>query len=151
MKSSSLPKPKFAPNKWMNWVLIIALVALLTFTIVYVINIHKMAKRMENFIEEGTSSANYKLVYVYSKTCPHCIEFSPIFDDFTRQLANHQTLSSKLAVEKVERADTSAAKYLRMVEGFPTVMLLKGDELKEMLVGKTDLPTMKAFVEKNVV
>ena len=146
-------------GKWINWILIIALAALLVFTIVYVVNIHKMANKMEGFIEDASAKpantnagapGSYKLVYVYSKTCPHCVEFTPTFDEFTRQLSSQQPLASKINVEKVERSDPSAAAYLKMVEGFPTVLLLKDNELKEMIVGKTDLSTIKSFVEKNV-
>ena len=154
-------------GKWINWILIIALVALLVFTIVYVINIHKMATRMEGFIDDiavaestvtppvkaaaaSASVSGYKLVYMYSKTCPHCVEFTPTFDEFTRQLSTH-SLAGKVSVEKIERSDANAAAYLKMVEGFPSVLLIKDNELKEMMVGKTDLATIKTFVEKNAI
>ena len=149
-------------GKWINWILIIALVALLVFTIVYVINIHKMADRMEGFIDDiavaesvapvkmAASGSGYKLVYMYSKTCPHCVEFTPTFDEFTRQLSTH-SLAGKVSVEKIERSDANAAAYLKMVEGFPSVLLIKDNELKEMMVGKTDLATIKTFVERNAI
>lgn len=161
-KAMGMGSMSSSTGKWINWILIIALVALLVFTIVYVVNIHKMADRMEGFIDDiavaegtapakmATSGSGYKLVYMYSKTCPHCVEFTPTFDEFTRQLSTH-SLAGKVSVEKIERSDANAAAYLKMVEGFPSVLLIKDNELKEMMVGKTDLATIKTFVERNAI
>jgi thiol-disulfide isomerase/thioredoxin len=120
-------------NQLINILVIFSLVVLLFFTFIYVYNIttHK-----ESFV-----NSEYKVVYVYSETCPHCVAFTPIWDQY---LAT-QNSNSKVQFLKVEKIN--AQQYMSYIDGFPTVLVFASDgTLVKKQVGKVTLEQLQAFV-----
>jgi thiol-disulfide isomerase/thioredoxin len=122
----------------MNFTNVVLMVSLVILTITVVM--YYFPKRMESF----TDQMKWKVVYVYSDTCPHCISFTPIFDQFKAT----EVLNTKLQIIKVEKRE--AVEYLNEVSGFPTVMIYNSEgKVVDKLVGRTTFTELKNFVQKN--
>jgi len=72
----------------------------------------RWVSRTERF-QEGS----YKVVYVYSPSCPHCVKFDPAWSQFADKVA-----SDRPDVGVLKTTDSSTYK----VDGFPTVIMMQG-------------------------
>lgn len=67
-----------------------------------------------------------KVVLVHSKRCPYCVKFMPIYNKVASEL------SGKAAFIDVEvSTDPQAAKYTPHANGYPTVLVYKGEQLMQ--------------------
>jgi thiol-disulfide isomerase/thioredoxin len=158
--------PKFKGQKQnestIKYVLIAALIILLSFAFVYIYNIQK-SSRVERFniIEEeeeegGTESGQGKsgqgnsgqgksmrVIYMYSNGCPYCKTFAPVFDEYSRtsQLQN-------VVFETIEKNNPKSAMFMDQISGFPTVIIVdRNDTIIGSQVGSTTLMELTQFVE----
>jgi len=164
---SSSPQQFSNMNGTVKYILIFALVVLVGFTLLYIFNIQK-ARGQERFIDQEqyapklmgtfpsmqqtplTSSKSGKrtVVYLYSKNCPYCQDFSPVFEEYSKSSAARSTGAQFASYEK---SDPSAMMYMSAISGFPTVLVV--DQNKQIVgtqVGSTGFSELKAFVERNV-
>ena len=136
-------KTNMKSDNFIKYILMGALVILIGFTIVYVLNISK-SMRNEQFTDEESSIT---IIYMYSDSCPYCQQFNPIFNQFSTHM---NTNSPSIVIKKVEKNDATAAKYMKHISGYPTVLVEKNGEIIGSQVGKTSLVELKSFVEKHV-
>lgn len=127
-----------------SYLLIGSLIILTVAVLAYTYNMtFPYAKTKAEKFTDGT--AKYKVVYAYSDTCPHCVAFTPVFDQFTAT----QVMNSKIEILKVERRSANANNYLKYVDGFPTVLVFDTNgKLIDTQVGKTTLTELQTFVQK---
>jgi len=94
---------------------------------------------VENFENDGKK----KVVYFYMNGCPHCVSFSPIWDEFEK--------TSPLATHKIESADAGEMMSKYKISGFPTIILLdeNNNKLKE-LEGPRTLAGLNAMISSYV-
>lgn len=119
----------------LNIMIIITLFLLLTLTFIYIYKM-SVAKR-ETFVE-----AKRTVVYVYSTTCPHCISFTPIWDQYVASTSATATFK----FVKVEKSD--AQEFMKYIDGYPTVIILDDDKrLIKKSVGKITYTELRKFVE----
>ena len=118
----------------MRYVLIVALVVLLGFAIVYIVNIQKAAK--ETF--EGGN--NYSVVYIFSDSCGYCTKFTPTFAAFK------QGAPSNLTVVSYEKSMPAAVPFMSYVSAFPTVLIMNNGTMVDSKSGNMDLVTLQSFV-----
>lgn len=138
------PKTRFKSDNIMKYVLSAALIILIGFTIVYIYNIQKSVHQ-EKFTDQEDSSIN--IIYMYSESCPYCQQFNPIFNQFATSV---NTNSPSITVKKIEKNDPIAAKYMKHISGYPTVIVEKNGEIVGTQVGKTSFAELKSFVESHV-
>lgn len=122
--------------------LVVALIVLLGFSLLYIYNMHTSAKKLEQFNEKD--APKFTVVYIYSKTCPYCVEFTPIFEKFMTS-----SNLNNVVFEKFEKNDEKASEFMNKVKGFPTVLVL--DNAKNVIdegVGKMDFQNLANFVKR---
>jgi thiol-disulfide isomerase/thioredoxin len=110
--------------KWYVLALIIFLVFFITI-IVYILSyLFTKTSLQANF----TNNEKIKIEYYSLSTCPHCVEFNPIWDKFSKENKN----TVKYVIDKNDVND-KLEKY--DIHGFPTVIVIKNgkkiDELEE--------------------
>jgi len=148
-KRFTLPKGKGKGYNIVRYVLIVALVVLLAFTMVYIYNIHKMAVKLEKFTE--IPKTKLTVVYIYSNSCGHCTKFSPIYDkvkqmDFTAdaRFANVEVLMEP----KIEK-DEADPSYMEYIDAFPTVLIFKDGVFQKKIVGSVGKDDLVNFIAAN--
>jgi len=94
---------------------------------------------VENFENDGKK----KVVYFYMDGCPHCVSFSPIWDEFKK--------TSPLATHKIESTDAGAMMTRYNISGFPTILLLdeNNNKLKE-LEGPRTLANLNTMISNYI-
>lgn len=138
----------------MRYVLIVALVALLGFSIIYIYNVQKASK--EAFVNQENGGSVYQVVYIYSNSCGYCTKFTPIFNEF----ASTAQSDTNLNIAMYEQSMAQAQQYLDYVVGpkcqtetvtqcgFPTVLIMnQKNELITKSVGSISLDNLKLFVK----
>ncbi len=123
-----------------NYILVISLIALLLYSIYYVIRVTKSSK--EEFTSLKNENCKYTVVYVYSSTCPFCISFEKTFEEFMSKVKSY--VSCDLTIGKKEISElTSDEHKLYNVSAFPTIVVLDAsNKVVDKLVGKRDLETL---------
>lgn len=86
-------------------------------------------------------SNNIKIEYYSLSTCPHCIEFNPIWDKFSKE--NKNTI--KYVIDKTDVND-KLEKY--NINGFPTIIVTKNGEKIDELEERT-YDGLKELYKKN--
>lgn len=132
---------KSIPDKstTMRWFLIVALGILLAFSVYYV---YKIQKEAENYVD-----GSYQVIYIYSSTCPYCIKFTPVFNQWSASAPSSITPTS------LDRNDPLAAQYIKQfdVSAYPTVLVLKPDgSLAQKTVGAMDIAQFSQFVNGSI-
>jgi len=91
---------------------------------------------VENFENDGKK----KVVYFYMNGCPHCVSFSPIWDEFKK--------TSPLPTHKIESTDAGTMMSKYKISGFPTILLLdeNNNKLKE-LEGPRTIAGLNALIK----
>jgi len=94
---------------------------------------------VENFENDGKK----KVVYFYMDGCPHCVSFSPIWDEFKK--------TSPLATHKIESTDAGTMMSKYKISGFPTILLLdeNNNKLKE-LEGPRTIAGLNAMIRNHI-
>lgn len=113
---------------------------------------------MERFVEkehfngvkncEGTTKP-YSLMFFFMETCPHCVEFKPVWQKFLDD-AKTQTFAEKLCICDISAENDSLLEKYN-VSSFPTVVLVKnGDKSVTVFEGQRTLEGLVKFVNQNV-
>lgn len=136
-------------DKPIKVLLIVALAILLGFTFVYIYNIHNQQQRMEGFMgmgtiqEEAKANVDFKVVYVYSSTCPYCQDFTPVFNEYVSKERR-----AGIHFASFEKDEPMASKYLSSVTAYPTVVITNNEDVVlKTQVGSTNYQDLKTFVE----
>lgn len=123
-------------------ILMVALVVLVGFSFLYIFNITQSIKKLEAFYDVNV----FRVVYIYSDYCPYCTEFSPRFETVSKNSIYHN-----VTFESFEKSNPFAAKYLKYVTGFPSVLVIDPqNKLVDSLVGSSTVDDLKSFVERAI-
>jgi thioredoxin-like negative regulator of GroEL len=111
---------------------------------------------MENFLttKTDTTSGNYcqdsdkpyKLLFFFMESCPHCVDFQPIWKKFEN---NADKYKDKVCIAKVS-ADNDDALSKYKVKAFPTVILVKPDKNVVSFEDNRTIESLTAFVDQHV-
>jgi hypothetical protein len=91
------------------------------------------------------SKCEYKLIFFYMDTCPHCVSFKPEWNKMSKHLQNNvpNVCAKELSDEDHETSDYE-------LDGYPTVVL---ENIKtggrQVYEGPRTLQGLQSFVEKN--
>jgi thiol-disulfide isomerase/thioredoxin len=77
----------------------------------------------------GVSAAD--IYFFYTEWCPHCKTAKPIWADFKSQMAGKQVNGVSLNFIEVDCDKDSATSDKFNVKGFPTIKLVKGNQIIE--------------------
>jgi cytochrome oxidase Cu insertion factor (SCO1/SenC/PrrC family) len=136
------PSNKFSV---MTWVLIIAVVALVGFTIMY---IYQLSYKPKEQYTDGKKQAI--LTYIYSNTCPYCVKFNPVWQKVTESVVSDKYL---VKFQKVENTSPSAEPFLKYMDGIPMVHIEVDGKYVGHMTGyndeETTLKTIKDVLESS--
>ena len=99
----------------------------------------------KEFIEPSADSKFAELYFFKVDWCPHCKKAKPIWDELSSEYANKSVNGYKINFVEVdgEKDAKLADKY--NVEGYPTIKLLKGDQVIEY-DAKPNKETLEQFL-----
>ena len=120
--------------------MILLFIAVIFFNQYYAYASSSLALRegMDDGASEGKSAGDAKIIYFsMGKKCPHCVNFDPVWDDFTK--------GSKCPIktEKIMSDNASEIKKYK-VSGYPTVMFVKGGQ-QIVFKGERTVDALNAF------
>jgi hypothetical protein len=138
-------------NSAIKWMLVFALVVLLVFAIMYVVNLHKLVSKEPFVIAEEEAlmpGLRPRIVYVYMQGCGYCTEFSPIYNAVRTQYMNNP--QSRIVIEEaIEQRSERAAPFLNSLTAFPTVFAIdRNGIIVDTMIGKRSQQELIAFIEK---
>ncbi len=105
---------------------------------------HTLIATDENFSREVLQSQLPVLVDFWAEWCGPCKALGPLID----QLA--QENQGKLKVMKLNVDDNPETPARYGVRGIPTLILVKGGQVVDQLVGSVPKPTLDAFVQRSL-
>jgi thiol-disulfide isomerase/thioredoxin len=82
------------------------------------------SKRVDKFTQDGER----KIVYFYLPECPHCVQFSPIWELFKQKIGNYEGLR----FEKVNAEEQSEVAEKYSINSFPTIVYMKNDKILDI-------------------
>ncbi|HWB16027.1 MAG TPA: thioredoxin [Vicinamibacterales bacterium] len=97
-----------------------------------------------NFESDVLKAQTPVLVDFWAEWCGPCRALGPSIDALAGDYAG------KVSVGKLNVDDNPSVTMKYMVRGIPTVMLFKGGELVDQLVGLVDKGTLKEMVDKHI-
>jgi thioredoxin 1 len=97
-----------------------------------------------NFQQEVLSASNPVLVDFWAEWCGPCRMIAPHVDAVATELDG----KAKIGKLNVDENPAVVSKY--SIRGIPALLLFKGGELVDSLVGATDKTRIKALVEKHL-
>jgi thioredoxin 1 len=97
-----------------------------------------------NFQQEVLSQANPVLVDFWAEWCGPCRMIAPHVDAVATEL------EGKAVIGKLNVDENPAVVSKYSIRGIPALLLFKGGELVDSLVGATDKTRIKALVEKHL-
>jgi thioredoxin 1 len=97
-----------------------------------------------NFQQEVLSQANPVLVDFWAEWCGPCRMIAPHVDAVATEL------DGKAVIGKLNVDENPAVVSKYSIRGIPALLLFKGGELVDSLVGATDKTRIKALVEKHL-
>ena len=138
-------KSSIKSNTLWYWILAALVFVVIIFIIKYIFDIKSIVRGQEGY----TNKPQLTIVYAFSKTCPHCIQFEGTFDSVTRKFMDKYTSSYHIDIMKIERGELSE-KYMQHVDGFPTVLIYKGADFVKKNVGKIPADNFMKFLETSL-
>lgn len=123
--SSVVPK---MPNDWLFYVMVF--LGLVIFgVLVYVLF---SGKCFESF----TDGDGPVLYYFYMKTCPHCNDFNPVWEEVSKKM---KEADMKVSLKKLDLQDEANKELVDKfgVSGAPTIMFANGDKTAEFNAERT--------------
>jgi thiol-disulfide isomerase/thioredoxin len=119
----------------------------------------KSVHHLENFLEKETfhydglkncegSDKPFKLLFFFMETCPHCVDFKPVWQKFIEESKN-EPYAKKLCIADISAEnDNILTKY--GVKSFPTVLLIRSDKTVISFEDNRTVEDLKSFVSHNV-
>ena len=93
--------------------------------------------------EYFTNSKNKEIHYYSLSTCPHCIDFDPVWKQF-----ENETKFKKFVVDKDDKGLKNAELY--NVSGYPTIIVVENDKVIEEVNDRTCGGLRKACKNNNI-
>lgn len=161
-KTSSNVKGTSCSMSWVNICIVIVLLAIAIWLYFKLFAKSSPAKSMERFLERKESfnfdgvkncestTKPFSLNFFYMETCPHCVDFKPIWGKFQKQLGN-SSMSSKVCMSDISAEnDSILGKY--NVTSFPTVLLVQNNANTKPKVfeGERTVEGLMKFISQNV-
>lgn len=113
-------------------------------------------KAKESFHFDGLKNCedttkSYSLVFFFMKTCPHCVDFRPVWDEFVNHAKSDNALSGKLCISDVSAENENLIRKYS-VSAFPTVLLISNDGATKPKVfdGERSFDGLSKFVTQNI-
>lgn len=95
-----------------------------------------------------TTKKPFKIMFFYMDTCPHCVDFKPVWKEFTGKL-NNSSIGKRVCATDVS-ADNDALLQKYGVRAFPTVILASSNGKKVVpFEGKRNVDALMQFVSQN--
>ena len=110
---------------------------------------------MEKFTSNGEggstedSDKEAELMLFYVDWCPHCKTAKPVWEDFKKQIGDNTVNGIKLNFFEVDCDKDTATSDKFKVKGFPTIKLLKGNQIIEY-DAKPSVATLIEFVNTSL-
>lgn len=124
--------------------LILSCVVLLVLSAIYSYLIARrktLKKEKEDFIEK----TKIEVIFVYSKSCPYCVRFEPIFDSAIGKYSQNVNQYA-LEVKKVSSTEVDD-RYSFLVQAYPTVLVFIGNNYIKKLVGYKNEADVYSFLK----
>lgn len=138
----------FSNNKFNNvftYILLFFLVLLICYAIVYLYRIYTSKnKGSEKFNQEERN----KIVALFMPGCPHCQTFQPVFEAVIGEFKGSPEFNRNWSVS-IEH-DTNVARKQYNVTSFPTVVVVKNNQVAEVKIGSMSSDAFRTFVKKHV-
>ena len=127
-------KKKFNKLNSVVQIVIAILIILAVRYLVQLLQYHYYSASLENF------SNPKKLVYFHMDTCGHCKRFNPEWDKFA---ANYD---GPLEIKKVERKEAGGDLEKYKIQGFPSILLIDGEDNTKEFEGDRTASGLEKFV-----
>ena len=127
-------KKKFNKLNSVVQIVIAILIALVIRYLFQLLQYHYYAASLENF------SNPKKLVYFHMDTCGHCKKFNPEWNKFAL------SYNGPLEIKKVERKEAGEDLQKYKIKGFPTILLIDGEDNTKEFDGDRTVSGLEKFV-----
>ena len=97
-----------------------------------------------NFDQSITTSSKPVLVDFWADWCGPCRRLAPTVDELARDY------DGRVVVAKMNVDENPATPMRFSIRGIPTLLLFKGGQIVEQIVGLADKDTLKKMIEKHV-
>lgn len=143
---------KYAGNTQFLMVLFVVVVFLIASLFIYrryiSSDLNKTYVTNNEFTNDGAiESAD--IYFFYTTWCPHCKTAKPIWEDFKKQIGDNTVNGIKLNFFEVDCDKDTATSDKFKVKGFPTIKLLKGNQIIEY-DAKPNVATLIEFVNTSL-
>ena len=143
---------KYAGNTQFLMVLFVVVVFLIASLFIYrryiSSDLNKTYVTNNEFNNDGAiESAD--IYFFYTTWCPHCKTAKPVWEDFKKQIGDNTVNGIKLNFFEVDCDKDTATSDKFKVKGFPTIKLLKGNQIIEY-DAKPSVATLIEFVNTSL-
>lgn len=92
-------------------------------------------------VAEHFVASKMKVILIYSKTCPHCAAFKPIFEQYKRT-------NPGIDMRELDTTDAAARPFNSQITGFPTTIIVDPSNriVGKPLVGSTTYSALDKFI-----
>lgn len=146
--SSTCPSYGLGPTtRIVLYVLLVVSFVLLTFIAFKVLDTSTRARGGGDGRESFASleEEGYTVVYLYMDGCVHCQRFHSTWNEFAREMGSSPR-HAQVRVQKYE-ADSAQAQGFS-VQGYPTVLLTRGDRVVATFEEQRTVQALTSFVER---
>jgi thiol-disulfide isomerase/thioredoxin len=134
-KPSASKRSSSQGSSFLETIITLALMAIIAVAVYYLVSYLVKDNKRECF---AGKERIYKLVYVYSASCPHCQAFEPKWTKFNDELKNAGL--TNVTTEKTTDSKTNG------VSAFPTVVLYQDGTKNGVLEGNKDTTEVWTFL-----
>jgi thioredoxin-related protein len=136
--------------EWTNYFLIAAILALVFFSIVYIINISRISTKTNEHFDQNVvapKKVEYSVTLVYSHNCGHCTHFKKdTWANFNPSVIFPDQIVTKKEVTAAEKGSN-----LPDVQGVPTIFVSKDNSVIGTIVGFRDLDAFVLELKKLII
>jgi thioredoxin 1 len=97
-----------------------------------------------NFDQSVVNSSQLVLVDFWAEWCGPCRRLAPTVDELATDY------DGRLTVGKLNVDDNPNTAFRYSIRGIPTLLLFKGGQIVEQIVGLADKDSLKRLIDKNV-